>query len=278
VWSISVLLVAARGLISLPESQVPSEFNQEYGAPELFVRNWTSWCVYRGVDFTSPAPLVLYNALTVFHAIRLAAPHCFSPPSKQNTVVTVHIVGVEREVFELGTFSEVAALLPPAVGLQLVLIGPGVSKSRDGEVMNFTRTAAEAREAQGRLFFCEEYSKFAARDPRYTRPDVFVGLNAGLAAPNPDYFAGILQPWSPTILSILEAKVPAIFTDYYRYSAELPLQLYKMQIEEQGGSAIAPSLNPFRQPLAKEKNERYHFGKSQLLPSFNNGIIFGWTF
>jgi len=284
---LSKLSTAEAGLAPLEADMVPhAHLAEKFGPANGFVRDWVSWALFRGVSLSSPAPLVLHSALTVYHAIQLALPEVLVAATGEPRTLVVHVVGVEREVFELGTFSEVAALLPPHVGLEIDLVGPGVPASRDNEIMDFSwappagssNGGAVFPHSKGRLLRCKEYSVFASSDSRFRRPDLVVGLNAGLSAGNPDYFEGTPQPWFPALQMIIEMRLPAVFTDYYRVSAQMPLSQWGSFLRAQGATVLAPTLNPFRQPLAKEINERYAFYKAGFNPSFNNGIIFGWKY
>ena len=267
--------VLVDGLAPLSGSQVPSVFLSQFGKPESFIRNWTSWCLYRGVDLDSPAPLVLHSALTVFHAVRLAVPKIFSLADRPK-VLTVHLVGVEREVFEISTFAELAALLPSDVSLRLHLIGPGVKSSHDGLSVVLHRAQGSA-DAVALVRKCSSYEKFAsAKD--FVQPDLFVALNAGLMAPHPHFEFFHALPWQSTIDMLIERRMSAVFTDYMRQSCSLPLSFYSPTVLEKGGSIIEASLNPFREPLARHFEKHYAIGDPDLHPSFANGFIFGWHF
>ena len=120
-------------------------------------------------------PLVFHDALTIFHAIRLALEDA---TTKKDTLL-VHVVGVEAEARDLSVLSELAALLlmlPATQRLRLHLFGPGIMAECDGEKQELPRLhAADARAAPATvtLLRCADYGSFA-EDARYCRPDLIV--------------------------------------------------------------------------------------------------------
>ena len=262
----------AEGMAPLDASLVPSDRLRTDLCPDAlergafgFVRNWSAWCVYRELPRTTPAPLLLHNALTVFEAIRLALS---DSPAITSDELLIHLVGVENEATDLGLFSELAALLPHHQALRLQLLGPGVPAARDGYRLELQRATGAGAPASAELLHCAEYGEYVASDSRYSRPDLIVGLNAGLSSPHPHFAHLGIPPWPNAILRTIDALVPAIFTDYMQHSCRLPLVQYADLVRERGGSIIEPRINPFRQPYSKLEDRL----------TFSNGFIFGWRF
>ena len=217
----------------------------------------------------SLVPLVFHDALTIFHAIRLALEDA---TTKKDTLL-VHVVGVEAEARDLSVLSELAALLlmlPATQRLRLHLFGPGIMAECDGEKQELPRLhAADARAAPATvtLLRCADYGSFA-EDARYCRPDLIVGLNAGLCAPE--------YCWETAVRRMIADRVPAIFTDYMRASCEMPLQLWGDLVQEHGGTILEPEVNPFRQPWSRPDDS--NSDSSGRYTCMANGHIYGWRF
>ena len=275
-------LSLAAGLALLPASHVPAAMRHDLcpGGLHELIKNWSSWCLFRGVSVDSPAPLVLHNALTVYHALCCAVPHVLSGAQ---ATVRIHLVGVEgNEVFGIGTFAEVATLLPATTALEIQLVGPGVPKERDGEVVELIREGGGAT-AKATLLWCQDYTSFAASDERYLRPDLVVGLNAGLNSPHQEHFADKFLPFVDAVKGMIDAKVHAVFTDYVRPSCEMPMDSWLRQdVQRAGGTLLETTLNPFRQPLLRNKNREYMDQRpdesGHPYPVVSNGHIFGFHF
>ena len=264
-----------QGLCPLAAEEMPRCLcTQLCSDPFAFVRNWSAWCAYRGVPPWSPVPLLFHDALTIFHAIHLA----LGDAAHQRDELLVHVIGVEKEARDLGALSELAALLPTTQTLRLHLIGPAIEVERDNEEVMLPRPhavdSAQPAPASATLLRSAEYSAFVSDDARYSRPDLIVGLNAGLCAPSPPYFGGVVRPWDKAVQRMIADRVPAIFTDYMRASCMMPLLLWGEEIQAQGGTILEPQVNPFRQPWSRHGEN----GKPEGYACMANGHIYGWRF
>lgn len=176
---------------------------------------WLDYYTWRRLPLDSPACLVLHTALTVFHCLRIAAAARSAPfPPAAGALVTVHILGPERELDELAALRELLALLPH-VDLRVNLVGPAVPESRDGEVTSFSPPPGEeppevncaagkaccsrqeldpAPPAPGRLTLHLRRGHYHELHPALAQvappPDLVFAPNAGLAA---------YDTWQPTV-------------------------------------------------------------------------------
>ena len=161
-------------------------------------------------------------------------------------------------------------MLPATQTLRLHLLGPGIMAERDGEKQELPRLhAADARAAPATvtLLRCADYGSFA-EDARYCRPDLIVGLNAGLCAPE--------YCWETAVRRMIADRVPAIFTDYMRASCQMPLQLWGDLVQEHGGTILEPEVNPFRQPWSRPDDS--NSDSSGRYTCMANGHIYGCRF
>ena len=104
------------------------------------VLTWPDYCSARGLDLSAATPLVLDCALTLHYVLQRladaeAVPRLVNGGDK--CVLRVHLLGAERELDALCSFSELSWLYWQAAELHLHLIGPEVPASRDGEVVHF---------------------------------------------------------------------------------------------------------------------------------------------
>lgn len=74
--------------------------------PEHPLGSWREWCAWRTLPSASIAPMLMEVPLTLYHLI-VSQPALMAKPS-----LTIHMVGVERELSHLPLLGELALLLP----------------------------------------------------------------------------------------------------------------------------------------------------------------------
>ncbi|XP_071707633.1 uncharacterized protein [Rutidosis leptorrhynchoides] len=259
-WSLSSRLCPCKGPLSVLEKQLS---------------NWNDYYEWRGIPLDSPASLLLHWPLTIYHAIQLASAEHLIPETMDE--LCIHYLGPERELYQLGVFAELHALLP-GVQVHIDFVGPAVSHDWDGEIIklcNYMRcmeAKCSCKSGEGEFSSHTTTDKFSPitlrlhsgyyhdryRDlTKEFLPDLIIAPNAGIAA---------YESWSATIDLIKEIEIPAIFSDYCEEASNLAANCINSVT---GCSLTIPvQLNPFRQPLAVEDS-------ALLLPCYSNCFLFG---
>ncbi|KAF5384285.1 hypothetical protein D9615_003253 [Tricholomella constricta] len=96
-------------------------------APPPQEHSWKKYYAWRNLPMESVAMLLLQWPLSVYRLLHLLGLASVPLDSNERRHLTVHLLGVEKELDALPVFGELALLLPNT-DLDLVLFGPGVSK------------------------------------------------------------------------------------------------------------------------------------------------------
>ncbi|KAJ6535115.1 hypothetical protein B0H19DRAFT_1185015 [Mycena capillaripes] len=207
--------------------------------PTSFAHNWASYYEWRGLPIESPAALLLHWPLTVYRLLSIMGVIPM-PPSETRRQLTVHMLGIEKEVDFLPVFGELALLLPN-IDLNLVLFGPGVANVLAKAQKNPLCLAAQpivfkysAPKISGggsiRISFWRrgsfwEYSDLAREGLQ--RPDAMVACNAGLSS--------YPQTWMPVVLAARAFAIPFAVTDYNEISLHNDVSLLIQRLPEFSG-------------------------------------------
>ncbi|KAJ7666809.1 hypothetical protein DFH06DRAFT_1085985 [Mycena polygramma] len=228
--------------------------------PASYLQDWASYYEWRGLPIESPAALLLHWPLTVYRLLTISGviPR---PPSETRRQLTVHMLGIEKEVDFLPIFGELALLLPNT-DLSLVLFGPGVANLLKKVPQNplclaaqptvFQYTAPKISGGGSISISLWRRGDFWDYD-QVRRPDAMVACNAGLSS--------YPQTWMPVVLAARAFAIPFAVTDYNEISLKNDVSLLihrlpellspRLTAEEQRRVTASPSypyevrLNPF---------------------------------
>jgi hypothetical protein len=209
--------------------------------------SWEQYYLLRGLPSGSPVARLLSGPLTVVFALL----NCRTIPNVHAcTDLVVHLIGAEKECYQLHLFSEVWHLLRLAVPelrtLRIDLVGPSIPTHLNG---------------QGRLMhqglsfhFHKHVYDGWLQEPGSRLPDAVIALNAGFDA---------FEAWHPTMKLIVALNLPLVFTDHTRVSCHSAC----MTFGELGGTvSLSPQVNPFVAPFTMGKPATY-------MPNYLNGYI-----
>ncbi|KAJ7457457.1 hypothetical protein FB451DRAFT_1353730 [Mycena latifolia] len=222
--------------------------------PVAFEQNWASYYKWCGLPIESPAALLLHWPLTVYRLLTIAG-IVPAPLSETRRQLTVHMLGIEREMDFLPIFGELALLLPNT-DLKLVLFGPGAAnllkkaqnspRSLGAQSAVFKYNAPKISGGGSiRISLCGSFWDDAALAREgLQRPDALVACNAGLSS---------YPEWAPVVIAAHAFTIPFAVTDYNEISpqtdiielfAKLPFcdtRDMKLTLEEQRRVAAAVS-------------------------------------
>ncbi|GLB39896.1 putative MYND finger [Lyophyllum shimeji] len=239
--------------------------------PPPLDHSWSKYYEWRGLPLDSPAALLLHWPLTVYRLLHLLGLASAYPQGRRH--LTVHLLGVEREIDFVPVFGELA-LLFPNTDLDLVFFGPGVAKLLEKAHSNHSCLASrpfvymyKAPKVSGSGTIRIELSRSGAfydganmSSLRKQRPDAIIALDAGLCA---------YPEWRSVIFASRALAIPFAVTDYNEVSLrgdvkllfrKLPLMptVYWPTVELTGpereriidmcGAEYPIELNPFMHP------------------------------
>ncbi|RDB23389.1 Zinc finger MYND domain-containing protein 15 [Hypsizygus marmoreus] len=237
-----------------------------------FEHSWTSYYEWRGLPMESPAVLLLHWPLTMYKLLHLLGFAPAQPPSDRRHL-TIHLLGVERELDFLPVFGELA-LLFPNTDLDIVFFGPGV-----GHLMEKARKKPACLASQPFAYtytapkICGGGTVRIALSPQSKsmwdvahincirsgkKPDAMIAFNAGLSS----YFE-----WKAAVVASRALAIPFAVTDYLEVSLHsdvllvmriLPVLLRISQVDvsalerqrvmEAADASYAIAMNPFMCP------------------------------
>lgn len=206
----------------------------------------------------SPGSLVaglLSATLTIYHLVCLAQQQwpllvCLHPGQR----LQIDLLGPQRELDEWPLLLELASLWP-ALHIHLTLVGPNVPHSLDRQQM-VTAGSSAGQQDQPTGSITISFLKAHWHQLR-RRPDLVLGLNAGLAA---------YPSWVLTVQALSESRTPALFTDFCEEAA---VRAEAMLSSAQGSMQALPcTCNPFQSPVSC-------MGRDNRLPSFPNAFLLG---
>ncbi|XP_010272096.1 PREDICTED: zinc finger MYND domain-containing protein 15 isoform X2 [Nelumbo nucifera] len=241
----------------------------------ICLRSWKDYYEWRCLPLHSPVALLLHWTLTVYHAIQLAT--ITRSVDGSSNKIHIHYLGPDKELLQLAGFAELHALFP-GIQVHMELVGPAVPQFRDGEridlrsyvhcvevdcscksssdnasllVSHGRNSAVTMRLHKG--FYHDRYKEIV----KESFPHLIIASNAGIAA---------YSSWLPTIETIKEMDVPAIFSDYCEEAAHLAACCISSVTNRP--LRLPVQLNPFRQPMAVEDSALF-------LPCYSNCFVFG---
>ncbi|KAL7057610.1 hypothetical protein AAHC03_016829 [Spirometra sp. Aus1] len=223
------------------------------GRPRLLsvdLTDWAAFYAWRGLPLTSPLAFLLHWPLTIYfifnNLLRHIGEDAYLSIIYQESL-TIHLVGVEREVDLLPVFKELEHLISPEIKqIQLIFIGPTISPAAHPTLW-YLSPRISARLWRGL------YHDFVAENLRCGRtetPDVVIGFNAGLST---------YPTWPETVDLLYKLGKPVFFTDSCQYSCLCSLRLLE-ELKLSSTGEVGPKstnfdflsslvLNPFRCPL-----------------------------
>ena len=189
----------------LPESEVPALLQLTAEAqparPARPLASWAEYYEWRGLPASSIACLLLEFPLTLLGL--LYQPHLLAPGKE---VLTVHVVGVERELLFLPLFAELSLLLPPHLTeLRLVFFGKQVVRAwAEAPESGWGKTAAAAAAAAASSAKggggeeggggCEDGPRRAAEVFRYAPPAGGCAVSVSLETASGAWQEAVLDP------------------------------------------------------------------------------------
>jgi len=218
----------------LPDNQIPwLDFALSGSSPPMgplsFDHTWADYYKWRGLPVQSPAALLLHWPLTVYkllHSLGLVPAH---PPTERRRL-TIHLLGIEKELDFLPVFGELALLLPNT-DIDLILFGQGVTSllaqarrkpsclaSKPFVYSYTTEKAAGSGSIRITLSKAGPYWPGDAADIarlRSNKPDAMIAMNAGLST---------YPEWQPAVLASCAFAIPFAITDYMEISLTTAIQ------------------------------------------------------
>ncbi|XP_021377211.1 uncharacterized protein LOC110465597 isoform X2 [Mizuhopecten yessoensis] len=204
--------------------------------------DWANYYKHKGFSFDSPIAVLLQWPLTLYYILTSCLPQDYGCGLAEDRPVILDILGVEQEVDLYPVFQELGNLLP-GHDFVINLFGKNISKVVDRCVKVMGRVKIK-------VYRCL-YHNYKGR----WKPDLAIGFNAGIAA---------YPSWRDTIRKLKDEQIPAYFTDYCHYSADLGREVVR---EGCYLETSTPSVNPFRSPMRRVCEQH-------LLPWFSNAFIF----
>jgi len=224
----------------LPTSHIPPNTSLE---GPVDITNWKEYYQVRGIHLDSPVALLLSFPLTVYHVIA----NLLKIPRNSPEKVTIHYIGMEKEICHLPIWKELLHLFPRIPNIDIYMIGI--------EFANDVPTTFQFEVSSRKLTIHLVKSLYHTWEPP-EKPDVIFGLNSGLAA---------YSTWLPTLNLISKRKVPSFFTDYSEISCLLGVKL----LDKLGMHAGYPiNINPFRSPAHRPN-------PAVAMPTYTNGFLYG---
>ncbi|GMH48468.1 hypothetical protein TrLO_g4548 [Triparma laevis f. longispina] len=214
------------------------------------IKDWGEYYVMRSIPPESPVALLLHFPLTLFYGLQKFAKVQLEVARMLKKSLTIHIVGVEKELNFLDIFSELFSLFSKSdTSLTLVFV---VRK----DMLPSKCTSLNIDKENGNIIKVIAGSYNDDLSPDFDcgtgKPDVIIGMNAGLYA---------YDSWRFVVDYLRDSSTLGIFTDYNEWSG--------LNCASLGGEKCRNSMqvNPFRQPLALPVF-------SMNLPQFANGFFY----
>lgn len=214
----------------LPDDEIPwLDFDSTHIPPPStspnFDHTWASYYKWRGLPMRSPAAVLLHWPLSIFRLLHQL--HCIpSEPSSERRRLTVHLLGVERELDVLPIFGELALLIPNT-DIDLVMFGPGVFRllidAQEDEDCLASQPYAysyKAPDVSGgstiRISLSDTGPIWGDHEihTSSSRPDAMVALNANLSG---------YGPWQLALLASRAYNIPFAVTERQEVNIDLGL-------------------------------------------------------
>eukprot|EP01118_Nematostelium_gracile_P007833 TRINITY_DN2571_c0_g1_i2.p1 TRINITY_DN2571_c0_g1~~TRINITY_DN2571_c0_g1_i2.p1 ORF type:complete len:349 (-),score=61.29 TRINITY_DN2571_c0_g1_i2:62-1108(-) len=225
---------------ALPEGQYPKD--TPLSSPQ-HITNWKEYYQTREISLDSPVSILMSFPLTVYHIVVNLMQLTKDNPKK----LLIHYLGAEKEICHLSMWKELLHLIPNVPEITIVM----VSMEFEDNIPTLHTLQNGTRKLTIQLVRALYHAYNAP-----AKPDVIIGLNAGLAA---------YSTWAPTLQMIGKKKVNAFFTDYSEISC-----YHSLKLCEKAGlhTKYQTVVNPFRSPAHKPN-------PSVSMPTYSNGFIFG---
>ena len=261
---------------SLSPNEYPPLTKPTKPLPQDGIKSWAEYMDWRGLSTTSVAPLLLTNVLTVYQMLY----HELKLPQKKN-VLSVWLVGAEKQLNQIPLFQELLHLLPPGVKLDLVFTSPATKeickkgRSRTAYKRSIINRGEYVLDVSGdnssklRVKLDSEHEFFHEVTTSFCDVDAVIGLNAGF---------GTYSSWGQTIHALLRGRVPFSFTDItyvsQRYAEKIwfpfIVEKYNRESPQFRPQLTVPSvnikLNPFNGIVNRDT-------APLLIPNIENGYL-----
>ncbi|KAG6918728.1 hypothetical protein DXG01_012213 [Tephrocybe rancida] len=154
--------------------------------------------------------------------------------------LTIHVLGASNvEISYARIFEEILHRLPEVQNLQLVLIGPELSKIVATEEistkfdMETCPTCATRHRKRMHHLYAQTYHEYA-RGNDFTKPDLAIAFNSGSSQEHG-------SSWEETMSVLVKNKTPTVFTAYNQEEAEDEAKLLR-----EAGASLVPGLGPVK--------------------------------
>ncbi|TDL16733.1 hypothetical protein BD410DRAFT_822787 [Rickenella mellea] len=205
----------------LPSDEIPTlafENRQPLASPRSFEHNWKSYYEWRGLPLSSPAAVLLHWPLTIYRLLSILGLVPEEVPVNRKKLV-LYYIGVEKELDLLPVFGELAILLPNT-DVEMVMFGQRayelVSKAKPLALASkeyVFEYQAPAEYGSGslriRLDKTAPYWDPTTLLPNKLRPDVILGLNAGIST---------YEQWRMVFAISRALDIPFAISEYSRQS------------------------------------------------------------
>ncbi|CAH8585746.1 unnamed protein product [Schistosoma turkestanicum] len=196
-----------------PSCNSPAPDLEEPTLVNINLRDWLDYYKWRGLcspdeeSLSNPLALLLHWPLTLYHIVAHKLPQinpfCI-PKILISGKLTIHVIGVEKELSLLPIFKELDHLFKPQLSIYIYFIGRHFDAAANKVVYHLSSRLSVT-------VWSGLYHEFLhTQKLSIEQPDLIIGFNAGLAA---------YPTWPPTLSSIAETGVPVFFTDSCLYSS-----------------------------------------------------------
>ena len=172
--------------------------------------SWPEYCTWRGLTLSSPAPVALSAAVTLWHGLAAVLPQAGPeglplarslPDRIADGTLHVLVAGADVEVPLRHTFLELFVLWPHLQQLQLTFAGPDVPTQLHGRSemhRSSNGRIAHMHFKHGFVHNCDGDASSPSASSTEAVPDIALLGNAGLAA---------YASWTPTLLYLKQCQV-----------------------------------------------------------------------
>lgn len=128
-----------------PKGQFMPLESPEKATSAVDIQSWSDFCKWRGVGLSSPTPLIMTWALTLWHSVECllackavrstdCRSDCPSAIGEQKRLRVVIAGAAAVEVAQLASLCELLHLWPEPETILVALVGPGTALSNHGSV------------------------------------------------------------------------------------------------------------------------------------------------
>lgn len=180
-------------------------------------------------DPTTAVQMMMMEALSPVLTV-LASLEVSVPRLAQQEELILHVVGIEsRELQGTAVYEDLLHFLPCLKYLRIHYVGPTPGDDVPSEA--HSNRACTKCQSQQRVrvftFHTTDYRTFLQEQElqgSFTRPHFIVGFNTGMTEVDP-------VSWKTAIDEILRLRVPALFTAYSHYEAEMEARMFRSRTD-----------------------------------------------